>query len=193
MLPIRKAKLQSELKEILCEQRGDCLIILLYMEHYYVLLLSEHDHIIFSCDSSNNDHNINLRPLLATFLVGEFQLRQLQFQPSGRFGVDHCGSGAASIALEMIRMYRAEDSTALGLPSLTTSSFIKPSKSILSTMISRLHKTPSRAVSGWMSIQMRQKLVCDRCSNFKTWKRSCLANHQRKCHDVSCVPIIPDK
>lgn len=155
------------------QQAQDSLTVLLHREHYYVLLVSSSSRIVYSCDASNQDHSIHLEPLALACSQSSFQLKQLQFEACGSLGVDHCGSAAASIALEFIRLH----STA----SLHFSASIRPSKTILAYIIKRLHKMPSEPINKRRPVKSWQPLVCEKCLGFKTWKRVALVNHQRKC------------
>lgn len=174
-LTIKHFHFIDDVRQLLSTAQDDHLIILLHKEHFFILLLSTENMAVYGCDSTNYSHSDHLSELVRSPLPNSFNYKQLIFEPTGSIGIDHCGSAAAAIALEMIRIRNQ------GAECLKSTSLIKPSKSIMANIISRLHKNPSKPMNEWKPIQSKQQLVCDSCNAFKTWKRLSLLNHQRKC------------
>lgn len=93
----------------------------------------------------------------------------------GQRGVDHCGSSAAAIAIELERIYHNQEQ----IPEV-----IRPTKDIRDQIIRIFHKEPSKAIETNRSIMdRRDRLECpNKCGySAESWKRGGFFAHVRLC------------
>lgn len=144
------------------------LYIALIDNHFFVLLDNPEENQTIICDGANYS-NEKIEQFSRIFTGRKFKIIEYLSQK----GVDHCGSSAICIALEILRLSKKETTWP---KALTTS------KGLRNSLINRLHKQKVEALNHIQrDIKSRMAgLKCPTCGKqFKN--RIQLSNHGRKC------------
>lgn len=145
------------------------LFLVLHGSHFYSILYDSKSRSAWGSDGAN---------LLSEESEVHTQLSELLGCPLTplrielRFGVDHCGSLAVGVALELVRMFKRDE--------LGTGRLHPPSK-LVSKIIQRLHPEPSVPMSGRVAINQRAKFTCRHCDKYSMFERKKVVMHERSC------------
>lgn len=150
--------------------RADALYFLMYEHHCFVLLHDVARQLAFIADGGNVARNN--RALMAA-LRNHLSIRLVSLEYVGQLGVDHCGSSAILIGLELAKMH----ARGLRYTQLTVC------KKWRAELINTLHPHKSAAVEQPSLHQRRIVLTCTFCGkNYKSNQGRALKAHIDKLH-----------
>lgn len=154
--------------EKLSRLQKSALYVILHHSHFFVVLYDHSSRIGYVCDSVN--WILEKGPSASRFAIRSYFPAKLQPLVFGRaLGVDHCGAGAAVIALELLRLYKRRD--------LSRGRVDVPA-GMMKRMIGCLHKEPSQPVKKWLPINQLSRPTCLSCG-YVAKTRKALLLHER--------------
>lgn len=99
-------------------------------------------------------------------------VRPLSLAAGRRLAIDHCGTAAVGLALELTRLYKVKEYNGVE---------IVPPQKIMSRVASSLHSELSVSSQKGLNITSRKKVKCSFCKKYSSWQKKSVCAHERKC------------